>query len=121
MLATHRLPLESRVAPQPRVAKRPREVLVDEPRHIFDRLAPLEGERVGLVGRAGRLTFEPLAGGRFMWVDTSLGFPNQKVSDSGSVIDPMFGGRITWRITDTVTLRSRLLGVMIDVEIGGES
>ena len=39
-----------------------------------------------------------------MWVDASLGFPNQKVSDSGSVIDPMVGGRIVWRITDTVAL-----------------
>jgi hypothetical protein len=56
------------------------------------------------LGRAGRVTFEPLAGGRFMWVDTSLGFPNQKVSDSASVIDPMFGGRITYHITDTVAL-----------------
>jgi hypothetical protein len=56
------------------------------------------------LGQAGRLTFEPLAGGRFMWVDASLGFPNQKVSDSGSVIDPMFGARIAWHITDTVAL-----------------
>jgi hypothetical protein len=56
------------------------------------------------VGQTGRLTFEPLAGGRFMWVDVSLGFPNQKVSDSASVIDPMFGGRITYHITDTVAL-----------------
>ena len=56
------------------------------------------------LGGAGSLTFEPLAGGRFMWVDASLGFPNQKVSDSASVIDPMFGGRITWHITDTVAL-----------------
>jgi hypothetical protein len=30
------------------------------------------------LGRAGRLTFEPLAGGRLIWVDASLGFPNQK-------------------------------------------
>jgi hypothetical protein len=56
------------------------------------------------VGQTGRLTFEPLAGGRFMWVDVSLGFPNQKVSDSASVIDPMVGGRITYHITDTVAL-----------------
>jgi hypothetical protein len=56
------------------------------------------------LGRAGRLTFEPLAGGRFIWMDTSLGFPNQKVSDSASVIDPMVGGRITYHITDTVAL-----------------
>ena len=39
-----------------------------------------------------------------MWVDASLGFPNQKVSDSASVIDPMVGGRITYHITDTVAL-----------------
>src|SRR5262245_5903913 len=52
------------------------------------------------LGNAGSLTFEPLAGGRFMWVDASLGFPNQKVSGNGSVIDPMVGGRIVWRITD---------------------
>jgi hypothetical protein len=56
------------------------------------------------VGQTARLTFEPLAGGRFMWVDVSLGFPNQKVSDSASVIDPMVGGRITYHITDTVAL-----------------
>jgi hypothetical protein len=56
------------------------------------------------LGRAGRLTFEPLAGGRFIWMDASLGFPNQKVSDSASVIDPMVGGRITYHITDTVAL-----------------
>jgi hypothetical protein len=36
------------------------------------------------VSQTGRLTFEPLAGGRFMWVDVSLGFPNQKVSDSAA-------------------------------------
>jgi len=53
------------------------------------------------LGYAGSLTFEPLVGVRFMWVDASLGFPNQKVSDSGSVIDPMVGGRIVWHITDT--------------------
>jgi hypothetical protein len=53
------------------------------------------------LGNAGSLTFEPLVGGRFMWVDASLGFPNQKVSDSGSVIDPIVGGRIVWHISDT--------------------
>jgi len=56
------------------------------------------------LGKAGSLTFEPLFGGRFMWVDASLGFPNQKVSDSGSVIDPMIGGRIAWHITDAWSL-----------------
>jgi hypothetical protein len=53
------------------------------------------------LGSAGSLSFEPLVGGRFMWVDASLGFPNQKVSGNGSVIDPIVGGRIVWRITDT--------------------
>jgi hypothetical protein len=52
------------------------------------------------LGNTGSVTFEPLVGGRFMWVDASLGFPNQKVSDSGSVIDPIVGGRIVWRIGD---------------------
>jgi len=56
------------------------------------------------LGKAGSLTFEPLVGGRFMWVDASLGFPNQKVSGDGSVIDPIVGGRIVWRITDTIAL-----------------
>jgi hypothetical protein len=52
------------------------------------------------LGNSGSVTFEPLVGGRFMWVDASLGFPNQKVSNSGSVIDPIVGGRIVWRIRD---------------------
>jgi len=56
------------------------------------------------LGKAGSLTFEPLFGGRFMWVDVSLGFPNQKVSANGSVIDPMIGGRIAWHITDAWSL-----------------
>src|SRR5262245_22690767 len=56
------------------------------------------------LGQAGKLTFEPLVGGRFMWVDVSLGAPNQKVSGNGSVIDPMVGGRITYHITDTLAL-----------------
>ena len=56
------------------------------------------------LGRAGWLTVEPLAGGRFIWMDVSLGFPNRKVSDSASVIDPIVGGRITYHITDTLEL-----------------
>jgi opacity protein-like surface antigen len=56
------------------------------------------------LGRAGRLTFEPLAGGRFIWMHASLGFPNQKVSESASVIDPMIGGRLAYHIMDTVAL-----------------
>jgi hypothetical protein len=39
-----------------------------------------------------------------MWVDASLGFPNQKVSGSGSVIDPIVGGRIVWRLSETWSL-----------------
>ena len=62
------------------------------------RLPPLS------LGSAGSLSFEPLLGGRFMWVDASLGFPNQKVSGDGSVIDPIVGGRLVWRITDTWSL-----------------
>ena len=56
------------------------------------------------LGQTGRLTFEPLVGGRFIWVHASLGGANRKVSDSGSVIDPMIGGRIAYHITDTVAL-----------------
>ena len=37
-------------------------------------------------------------------MDVSLGFPNRKVSDSASVIDPIVGGRITYHITDTLEL-----------------
>ena len=56
------------------------------------------------LGRAGWLTVEPLAGGRFIWMDVSLGFPNRKVSDSASVIDPIVGGRITYHITNTLQI-----------------
>jgi opacity protein-like surface antigen len=56
------------------------------------------------LGRAGQLTFEPLAGGRLIWVHESLGGPNQKASDSATVIDPIIGGRITYYITDTLEL-----------------
>ena len=56
------------------------------------------------LGQAGRLAFEPLAGGRFMWIHESLGGPNQKVTGSADVIDPIVGGRITYSITDTVEL-----------------
>jgi hypothetical protein len=52
MLATARLALESRVAPQPRIAKRPREVLVDQPRHVVDRLPPCRAN--GWVRSGGR-------------------------------------------------------------------
>jgi hypothetical protein len=56
------------------------------------------------LGQAGRLAFEPLAGGRVIWVHESLGGPNQKVSGSADVIDPIIGGRITYLITDTLEL-----------------
>jgi hypothetical protein len=56
------------------------------------------------LGQAGRFAFEPLAGGRFIWVHESLGGPNQKVSGSADVIDPIVGGRITYLITDTLEL-----------------
>ena len=62
------------------------------------RLPPLS------LGHAGSLTLEPLIGGRFMWMDASLGFPDQKVSQSGSVIDPIVGGRIVWHISDAWSL-----------------
>ena len=56
------------------------------------------------LGGAGTLTVEPLVGGRFIWVHTSLGSPNQKPTGSADVIDPMVGGRITYHLTDTVAL-----------------
>jgi hypothetical protein len=56
------------------------------------------------LGNAGHLTFEPLVGARFIWVHASLGFPNQKPTGSGNVLDPMVGGRVTYHITDTVAL-----------------
>src|SRR5262245_26892112 len=60
MLATHVLALESRGSPHPRMAERPREILVDEPRHVLDRLPPPQSERVAPVGRtAGCLRVDP--------------------------------------------------------------
>ena len=56
------------------------------------------------LGEAGRLAFEPLAGGRVMWIHESLGGPNQKVTGRADVIDPIVGGRITYSITDTLEL-----------------
>src|SRR5262249_38316362 len=56
------------------------------------------------LGTHRTLTFEPLAGGRYIWVHTSLGLPNQKTTGSADVIDPMVGGRITYHLTDTVAL-----------------
>ena len=56
------------------------------------------------LGAAGTLTIEPLVGGRFIWVHTSLSSPNQKPTGSADVIDPMVGGRITYHLTDTVAL-----------------
>jgi opacity protein-like surface antigen len=56
------------------------------------------------VGRAGRITFEALAGGRLMYVDAELTIGGQSRSRSTTLIDPMFGGRIAYHITDTVAL-----------------
>ena len=56
------------------------------------------------VGRAGRLTLEALAGGRLMYVDAELTIGGQSRSRSTTLIDPMFGGRIAYHITDTVAL-----------------
>ena len=54
------------------------------------------------VGRTGRLTLEALAGGRLMYVDAELTVGGQSRSRSTTLIDPMFGGRIAYHITDTV-------------------
>jgi hypothetical protein len=56
------------------------------------------------LGTHGTLTFEPLAGGRYIWVHASLGLPNQTTTGSADAIDPMVGGRITYHLTDTVAL-----------------
>jgi hypothetical protein len=56
------------------------------------------------VGRTGRITLEALAGGRLMYVDTELAIGAQSRSRSTTLIDPMFGGRIAYHITDTVAL-----------------
>jgi opacity protein-like surface antigen len=62
--------------------------------------------RVGTlpVGREGRITFEALAGARLMYVDAELTIGAQARSRSATLIDPMFGGRIAYHITDTVAL-----------------
>ena len=56
------------------------------------------------VGRTGRITLEALAGGRLMYVDAELTIGGQSRSRSTTLIDPMFGGRIAYHITDTVAL-----------------
>ena len=56
------------------------------------------------VGRTGRLTLEALAGLRLMHIDAELTVGAQSRSRTGTVIDPMFGGRIAYHITDTVAL-----------------
>lgn len=62
--------------------------------------------RVGTlpVGRAGRITFEALAGARLMYVDAELTIGAQSRSQNATLIDPIFGGRIAYHITDTVAL-----------------
>jgi opacity protein-like surface antigen len=54
------------------------------------------------IGRTGRITFEALTGGRLMWVDTELSIGAQLRVRSTTLIDPMVGGRIAYRLTDTV-------------------
>ena len=56
------------------------------------------------VGRTGRITLEALAGGRLMYVDAELTIGAQSRSRSTTLVDPMFGGRIAYHITDTVAL-----------------
>ena len=56
------------------------------------------------VGRTGRITLEALAGGRLMHIDAELTVGGQSRSQTGTLIDPMFGGRIAYHITDTVGL-----------------
>ena len=56
------------------------------------------------VGRTGRVTLEALAGGRLMHIDAELTVGGQSRSRTGTLIDPMFGGRIAYHITDTVGL-----------------
>jgi len=56
------------------------------------------------VGPAGRLTFEALAGGRLLWLDAELGVAGERASNRTTLIDPMFGGRIAYHITDRVAL-----------------
>ena len=56
------------------------------------------------VGRTGRITLEALAGGRLMYVDAELTISGQSRSRSTTLIDPMFGGRVAYHITDTVAL-----------------
>ena len=56
------------------------------------------------VGPTGRVTLEALAGGRLMHIDAELTVGGQSRSRTGTLIDPMFGGRIAYHITDTVGL-----------------
>ena len=56
------------------------------------------------VGRTGRITFEALAGGRLMHVNTELSIGAQLRKRSATLVDPMFGGRIAYHITDSVAL-----------------
>jgi hypothetical protein len=56
------------------------------------------------VGRTGRITFEALAGGRLTYLDTELSIGAQLRTRSAILIDPLFGGRIAYHITDTLAL-----------------
>lgn len=56
------------------------------------------------VGRTGHISFEALAGGRVMYVDTELTTGGQSRSRDATLVDPMFGGRLAYHITDSVAL-----------------
>jgi opacity protein-like surface antigen len=56
------------------------------------------------VGRTGRITLEALAGGRLMFVNAELSIGPQQRSRTATLIDPMFGGRIAYHITDAIAL-----------------
>jgi opacity protein-like surface antigen len=56
------------------------------------------------LGGRGQITFEALAGGRLTYVEAELSVGTPTRSRSTPLIDPMFGGRIAYRITDTVAL-----------------
>ena len=56
------------------------------------------------VGGGGRITVEGLAGGRLMYVDAELTIGAPRRLRTATFVDPMVGGRITYRVTDTVAL-----------------
>jgi len=56
------------------------------------------------VGQQGRITLEALAGGRVMAVDAELTIGAQSSSQSSTLVDPMFGGRIAYHINEAISL-----------------